>query len=122
MIISTIVGLLIGYFAWDYKYPHEDRTCKTVIDIYYPDSISVNKLNLSEVRCPYTLNNCKDCKNYYIADRSGNRYDSKRIVPCNDESCKIYYLSRNDYDETKKWYNAKGLIFNYPRSAVGKIY
>lgn len=122
MLISSIVGLFLGYFIWDYKYLFENDKCDTIIDIYYPDSISVNQLNLNHVDCPFTLNNCGNCNEYYIADKLGNRYDPISITPCNLDSCKIYYLSRNDYDITKKWFNSKNLVFNFPKYSLNEIY
>ncbi len=93
-----------------------------VIDIYYPDSVRKEQLNLQDVDSPYTLNNCGTCDQYFIADEDGSRCDPVTTRHCYSERCKIYYLSRNDYDETKKWYNAKGLIFNYPRTSSEKVY
>ncbi len=122
MLISSIVGLFLGYFIWDYKYIFENNKCDTIIDIYYPNTISVNQLNLNDVDCPLTLNNCGNCDKHYIADKLGNRYDPISITPCNFDSCKIYYLSRNDYDLTKKWFNSKNLVFNFPKYSLNKIY
>lgn len=122
MLISSIAGLFLGYFIWDYKYLFENNKCDTIIDIYYPNTISVNQLNLNDVDCPLTLNNCGNCNQYYIADKLGNRYDPKSIAPCNVDSCKIYYLSRKNYNNIKNWYEQYNLVFNYPQKSNNKIY
>lgn len=121
MLISSILGLFLGYFAWEYN-NSSSIVCNDIIDIYYPDSWNIKKLNLKYMQCPFTLNNCKKCNQYAILDRNGSRIDPIAIKPCDSDKCKIYYLSRKNYNNIKNWYEQLDLVFNYPQKSNNKIY
>lgn len=122
MLISSILGLFLGYFAWGYHNSNNIELCDDIIDIYYPDSWDIKKLNLQYMRCPYTLNNCRECDKYAILNQHGSRIDPIAIIPCESEKCKIYYLSRKNYNNIKNWYEQYNLVFNYPQASNNKIY
>ena len=100
MLLSSLLGIIIGtsYFYYeksttDYckKYYNND-----IIDIYYPKEMSIKKLNLQYMDCPFTLN------------------------PCNN--CEIKYISRKFYQEDKMWYAKRGINYNFPSKSDSKVY
>jgi hypothetical protein len=123
MLISSFLGIFIGYFIWDYRYTKDETSCNNdIIDIYYSDSTKISKLNLQFLKCPFTLNNCSDCQKTGVFDRNGNRINPVTILPCKNNSCKTYYLSRKNYKDVKSWFNSHQYYFNFPPFSTNQIY
>lgn len=90
MINSILIGLFLGGILGYFHATSKSIQCDgDIIDIYYPPTTTIKELNLEEMLCPYILNPC--------------------------ENCEIAYISRKHYDESKKWYNAHGMDYPWPK-------
>ena len=71
--------------------------CRSVIDVhYYPGDVYNENFFEKAMRCPYTLNRCKN-------------------------ECNTVYLNRKYYDEYKEEYEQWGIEYPYPKISSREI-